>query len=140
MHLILDLYNFFTTARLLLVIINKIFYILNILIKKDLLLKFLSNEEKIEETHIIVDSTPLTVESFFVFYQFLKDDSDFLAFFTEDGRQQLLSLIHNYKILQSCTVTALLVRASNRQRIKALSKQNQAFTRKIPPSLIKNLR
>jgi hypothetical protein len=32
-----------------------------------------------------------------------------------------------------CTVTALLVRASNRQRIKALSKQNQAFTRKIPP-------
>ncbi len=38
------------------------------------------------------------------------------------------------------TVTALLVRASNRQRIKALSKQNQAFTRKIPPSLIKNLR
>ncbi len=37
------------------------------------------------------------------------------------------------------TVTSLLVRASNRQRIKALSKQNQAFTRKIPPSLIKNL-
>ena len=81
----------------------------NILIKKDLLLKFLSNEEKIEETHIIVDSTPLTVESFFVFYQFLKDDSDFLAFFTEDGRQQLLSLIHNYKILQSCSTCSVLI-------------------------------
>ena len=38
----------------------------NILIKNDLLLKFLSYEEKIEETHIIVDSTLLTVESFFL--------------------------------------------------------------------------
>jgi len=81
----------------------------NILIKNDLLLKFLSNEEKIEETHIIVDSTILTVESFFVFYQFLKDDSDFFAFFTEDGRQQLLSLIHNYKILQSCSTCSVLI-------------------------------
>ena len=46
----------------------------------------------------------------------------------------------NKNIHETTTVTALLVRASNRQRIKALSKQNQAFTRKIPPSLIKNLR
>ena len=49
----------------------------NILIKKDSLLNILSNEEKIEENHIIVDSTLLTVESFFVFHQF---SSFFLKF------------------------------------------------------------
>ncbi len=57
----------------------------NNLIKTDSLLNILSNEEKIEETHIIVDSTLLTVESL------------------------LLSLILNYKILQWCRTCAVLI-------------------------------
>ncbi len=48
-------------------------------------MNILSNEEQIEETHIIVDSTLLTVESL------------------------LLSLILNYKILQSCSTCAVLI-------------------------------
>jgi hypothetical protein len=82
----------------------------NISLNKELIMEILAKKSKVEENNIIIDSSLLSVESFFNYYQFLKDSLDFINLFSEDSYKQLLSLIGQYLKDQNCVKCEAIIK------------------------------
>jgi len=79
----------------------------NLLINKSSILDYISKKNTIEETNLIIDASLLTLKSFFLFHQYLKN-STFKLFFSEDAFILLECTIQNFMKSQKCLICSAL--------------------------------
>ena len=80
----------------------------NVLLDKSQARDVLSGKQIVEEENLIIDGLQLSKKSYYEYNQFLKNTSNFSAFFSEDGLKQLKASLKAFKVKNICTVCSVV--------------------------------